>query len=204
MMKPTASDNHKGWQWKRGWIAFAIYVLGVEGLIAGGSRSCMPSFDLGILLGQLLLLNVLGSPILSGVLGGSAFVVAASPQPISRRQKWPRLIFLAIGLIAVILAIGFRFATGTIAVAIGFLGSAVLVGVLVRRIGVDSTILASHRHRHRGRRRFVGLGIWTLRAEQLLAMRQLDSGRSRPAATPPIAAPFQLRGEGPTRETKRQ
>ena len=134
MIEPTAPDNPKAWQWKHGWIAFAICVLGAEGLIVGASRSCMPSFDLGILLGQLLLFNVLGSPILFGVFGGSAFVVAASPQPISLPQKWPGLIFLAIGLIAVILALDFRSATGTIAAAIGLLGSGVLVGLLVRRI----------------------------------------------------------------------
>lgn len=134
MTSQANPENPRAWQLKSGWTAFAICVLGTEGLIFGASRSCMPSFDLGILLGQLLLLNVLGSPILLGALCGSAFVVAASPRPISLRQKWPRLIFLAVCLVAV-MAIGFRFAAGTLAVAIGFLGSGVLVGFLVRKIG---------------------------------------------------------------------
>ena len=133
-MNPAVPDNPGEWQWKRGWIAFAICILSAEGSIAGLSRSCMPSFDLSILVGQLLMMNVLASPIILGIVGIPAFAVASFPRSIDLRPKWPRLIFLAIALSGLLLATVVRFDPRTIASVIGVLGCGVLVGVLVRQI----------------------------------------------------------------------
>ena len=70
-----------GWKWSDGWRAAAWAAICVEGILAGGDRPCMPSFDIGILLGQMGMLHVLGiAELLVLCAAVPAFVVASNPR----------------------------------------------------------------------------------------------------------------------------
>jgi hypothetical protein len=80
-------DKMKGWDWKNGWRAAAWMLLCVELIFAGTSRTCMSSFEPGMLPYLLLLFNIFGVPELWLVTGGLAFVIAARPTPIVKNTK---------------------------------------------------------------------------------------------------------------------
>ena len=73
------------WRVGRGLAAAAIAILLLEAVAAGSSRSCMPSFNLNILAGQIILSTVFGAPAFA-IVGIAAFICAAAPSLISPRS----------------------------------------------------------------------------------------------------------------------
>jgi len=121
------------WQVKHGLMAMAVCVLCAEGVVAGSDRSCMPSFDLGILAGQMLMLNMFGAPEIWGIVAGiPAFVIAAYPETINFRRRWLPLVFavLAAGAICLV-ALGHSGWLGLLFVG-GTLGVGALIGFWIR------------------------------------------------------------------------
>lgn len=87
------------WKWADGWRAAAWAALGVEGILAGGDRPCMPSFDLGILLNQMLMMQMVGIAELLGFCAAiPAFVVAATPKSYGMDPKHRPIVVVALGL----------------------------------------------------------------------------------------------------------
>jgi hypothetical protein len=69
------------WKWPDGWRAAAWAVLCAEAILAGGDRPCMPSFNLDVLLGDMLAMHAVGVAELLGLCTAvPAFVVAANPR----------------------------------------------------------------------------------------------------------------------------
>jgi hypothetical protein len=78
----------------------------------------MPLFSVGILAGQLLLLNLFGVPEILGIVAGiPAFLIAASPDHLDLRRHWLTLGFSLLGVAAIVLVGAMR---------AGMLGSLVL------------------------------------------------------------------------------
>jgi hypothetical protein len=67
-----------GWRVARGLIAAAICMLLFAAVVAGVSRQCMPSFNLNILAGQVIIFTVLGAPVIA-LVAIAAYIVAAAP-----------------------------------------------------------------------------------------------------------------------------
>jgi hypothetical protein len=87
------------WKWADGWRAAAWAALCVEGVLAGGDRPCMPSFDVGLLLNHLVKMHVLGIAELLGLFGAiPAFVVAANPKLFDAAPDRRTMTIIALGL----------------------------------------------------------------------------------------------------------
>jgi hypothetical protein len=87
------------WKWSDGWRAAAWAVLCAEAILAGGDRPCMPSFNVAILLNQMLFMHLFGLAEFLGVCAaGPAFVVAATPKSIGivAKRRMPTVIGVAI------------------------------------------------------------------------------------------------------------
>jgi hypothetical protein len=92
------------WKWTDGWRAAGWSALCVEGILAGGDRPCMPSFDLNTLFGLMLAKNAVGIAELF-IIGAAvpAFVVAASPTSFGLDPKQRNAVTIA--LVVVTLAL---------------------------------------------------------------------------------------------------
>jgi hypothetical protein len=104
-MKGTAHAQASaitGWRAARGLIAAAICVLLFEGVIAGLSRQCMPSFNLNILAGQVIIATLLGAPVIALVMT-AAYIVAAAPS-FHTVRSWLALVGVLVAIAAIILA----------------------------------------------------------------------------------------------------
>jgi len=102
--KKAPVPERRQWKWADGWRAAAWAALGVEGILAGGDRPCMPSFDLGILLNQMLTMHVLGIAELLGLCAAiPAFVVAATPKSYRVDPSHRTIIVVALGLATLVL-----------------------------------------------------------------------------------------------------
>jgi hypothetical protein len=88
------------WKWVDGWRAAACGALCVEGILAGGNRPCMPSFDTGILIGVLVSMNAVGIAELYSLFAAvPAFVVAASPKSLGIDPKNRNAIVIVLGVL---------------------------------------------------------------------------------------------------------
>ena len=92
------------WNWGDGWRAAAWSALCVEGILAGGDRPCMPSFDVSILLHHMVMMHILGIAELVGLCAAIPAVVAAA------NPKWPdvapnhqTVVMVALGLATLVL-----------------------------------------------------------------------------------------------------
>jgi hypothetical protein len=121
------------WQTKDGWLAVLTFLFFVEAIFAGNDRSCMPSFSLRILAGQLLLYNVLGVPEIATLVAGiPAFFFAACPAPrviLRRPLVWGLACVTVIALYAVLSGNGTGDAIRMIFAAVA---SGVAIGLGVR------------------------------------------------------------------------
>lgn len=134
MTDPTISGAAPRWRLKQGFIAVAICILCAEGAVAGLDRSCMPSFDMDILLGQMLLLNMLFAPEIMGIVAGiPAFIIAAAPGAFDLRRRWLPLAFGALGALA-FLAVALRSGWSLLLFGGGLLGAGALIGFCERTI----------------------------------------------------------------------
>src|SRR5580704_11619165 len=67
------------WAWSDGWRAAAWGALCAEAVLAGGDRPCMQSFNLNIMLSDVLAMHAVGVAEAAGLCAGvPAFVVAAN------------------------------------------------------------------------------------------------------------------------------
>jgi hypothetical protein len=135
MSDPTISGASPRWEIKHGFIALAVCVLCAEGVAAGIGRSCMPAFDLGILFGQLLLLNMFFAPETIGIVAGiPAFIVAGSPGAFGLSRRRLPLAFAGLGALAIVLAVVLRSGWSTVLFGGGLLAAGALIGFCVRAI----------------------------------------------------------------------
>ena len=92
------------WKFADGWRAAAWAALCVEGILAGGDRPCMPSFDIGLLLNHLATMHMLGIAELLGLCATlPAFVVAATPKSYRVDPSHRTIIVAALGLAVLVL-----------------------------------------------------------------------------------------------------
>lgn len=134
-MSDPVSGAMPRWRVKHGLIAIAICVLCAEGVCAGLDRPCMPSFDLGILAGQMLLLNIFFAPELAGLLAGvPAFVIAASPFELGPRTQWLSMALLAVAGVSLGVTATVHSTWSTLPLLGVVVGYGALVGFGVRRL----------------------------------------------------------------------
>jgi hypothetical protein len=92
------------WKWADGWRAAAWAALCIEGILAGGDRPCMPSFDVGLLLNHMLKMHLLGIAELLGLCAViPAFVMAATPKSYRVDPRHRTIIVVALGLAVLVL-----------------------------------------------------------------------------------------------------
>lgn len=99
--KPATSERPR-WKWADGFRAAAWSVICVEGILAGGDRPCMPSFNLNMLLGHMLIMNAAGIGEFVGLCAAvPAFVAAAYPRPLGLdpNRRNAVMIALAVGVL---------------------------------------------------------------------------------------------------------
>jgi hypothetical protein len=97
--KKARAPEPARWKWADGWRAAAWAALCVEGILAGGDRPCMPSFDLSILLNHMLMMHVLGIAELLGLCAAiPAFVAAANPKTYGVAPTFQPILMVALGL----------------------------------------------------------------------------------------------------------
>jgi hypothetical protein len=132
---PTISGALPRWQVKHGFIALAVCILCAEGVVAGLDRSCMPSFDLSILSGQMLLLNIFFAPEIMGFVAGiPAFIIAAAPGSFDLSRRRLPLAFAGLGALVVVLAVVLRSGWSSLLFGGGILGAGALIGFWIRTI----------------------------------------------------------------------
>ena len=129
--------TEQGWNIKNGLIAVAACFIVAEGVLAGFDRQCMPSFNLGILGGQMLLFNTFLVPEAMIVLGIPAFLIAASPTLGVFHRAWlrPAPAFGVFAVLCVILTLTRDSSWPGLAWCAGcaFVGGAVRLYPMVRR-----------------------------------------------------------------------
>jgi hypothetical protein len=128
----TAAAN---WRPTNGLKALVICILGAEGVIAGLGRDCMPSFNLGILGGQLLLMNMFGVPEIMGVVAGiPAFLIAAYPPNVGLRRYAPTLSFTVLVALVVALVGAMRSGFWGFLFAVGLIAAGAVIGIWTRAL----------------------------------------------------------------------
>jgi hypothetical protein len=102
MRTSSQPSAHAGWRVSRGLLTAAFCVLIFEGIIAGLSRQCMPSFSLNILAGQLIIATLLGAPVIA-LVAITAYFVTAAPSFYTIRSRLA-LAGVLVAIAAIILA----------------------------------------------------------------------------------------------------
>lgn len=113
----------------------ATCIICAEAAVAGSDRSCMPSFNLGILAGQMLLLNMFGAPEILGLVGGTAgFLVAAAPEYLDLRRNKLVLGFAALNMIVVFIIADMRAGLVGFLLFVGLVVAGALIGYCIRKL----------------------------------------------------------------------
>ncbi|HKW45758.1 MAG TPA: hypothetical protein VJN22_08870 [Candidatus Eremiobacteraceae bacterium] len=122
----TESERPR-WNWGAGWRAAVWGLLCAEGVLAGGDRPCMPSFNPDLLIGHMLIMHVAGVAEALGFCAAlPAFLAAAIPTSVGLDPL--RRTATAIGLALLVLSLQL-FVSDAI-IWIPLLG--LLIGALVR------------------------------------------------------------------------